>query len=73
MKYKSTFSLIYKQWLSCKESACIAGDVVSSPGLGRFPGGGNGKPLQNSCLGNPTENLGGLQSMGIAKGSDMTL
>ena len=47
--------MIYKQWLSCKESACIAGDAVSSPGLGRFPGGGNGKPLQNSCLGNPTD------------------
>ena len=30
-----------------------AGDMGSSPGLGRFPGGGNGNPLQYSCLGNP--------------------
>ena len=25
------------------------------PRLGRFPGGGNGKPLQYSCLGNPMD------------------
>ena len=29
-----------------------AGDVGSIPGLGRFPGGGNGDPLQYSCLEN---------------------
>ena len=40
------------RWLTCKESACIAGNTGSSPWLGRFPGEGNGKPLQNSCLGN---------------------
>ena len=28
-------------------------DTGSSPGLGRFPGGGNGNPLQYSCLENP--------------------
>ena len=27
----------------------------SIPGLGRFPGGGNGNPLQYSCLGNPLD------------------
>ena len=27
-----------------------AGDVGSIPGLGRSPGEGNGKPLQDSCL-----------------------
>ena len=32
-----------------------AGDMGSIPGLGRFPGGGNGIPLQYSCLENPTE------------------
>ena len=26
------------RWLSGKESACNAGDVVSIPGLGRYPG-----------------------------------
>ena len=29
-----------------------AGDMGSIPGLGRFPGEGNGNPLQYSCLGN---------------------
>ena len=38
-----------------KESACNAGDRGSSPGLGRFPGEGNGKPLQYSCLENPMD------------------
>ena len=36
-----------------KESACNAGDLGSTPGLGRSPGEGNGNPLQYSCLGNP--------------------
>ena len=30
-----------------------AGDLGSIPGLGRSPGGGNGNPLQYSCLENP--------------------
>ena len=29
------------------------GDVDSIPGLGRFPGGGHGNPLQYSCLEHP--------------------
>ena len=36
-----------------KGSACNAGDLGSVPGLGRFPGGGRGNPLQYSCLENP--------------------
>ena len=43
------------QWLSSKESACNAGDVGSSPGLGRFSGRWHGKPLQYSCLENPMD------------------
>jgi len=39
-------------WLSNKESTCNAGDVGSIPGLGRFPGEGNGNPLQYSWLEN---------------------
>ena len=31
------------------------GDANSIPGLGRFPGGGNGNPLQYSCLENPMD------------------
>ena len=38
-------------------------DVGSIPELGRFPGGGNGHPLQYSCLKNSKE-PGGLQSVG---------
>ena len=41
--------------LSGKESACNAGDLGDMgliSGLGRSPGGGNGNPLQYSCLGN---------------------
>ena len=30
-------------------------DVGSIPGLGRSPGGGNGNPLQYSCLENPMD------------------
>ena len=37
-----------------------AGDASSIPGIGRFPGGGPGNPLQNSRLENPmTEEPGG--------------
>ena len=37
-----------------KESACV-GDLGSITGLGRFPGGGHGNPLQYSCLESPHE------------------
>ena len=49
------------------KSAWNAGDTSgamgSIPGLGRFPGKGNGNPLQYSCLENPMEKSGGLQSI----------
>ena len=35
-----------------KESACNVGDLGPIPGLGRFPGEGNGYPLQYSGLEN---------------------
>ena len=38
-----------------KESACKAEDLGSIPGWGRSPGGGNGNPLQYSCLENPMD------------------
>ena len=38
-----------------KESACNAGDLGLIPELGRSPGGGNGNPLQYSCLENPMD------------------
>ena len=42
-----------------KESTCNAGDLGSIPGLGRSPEGGQGYPLQYSCL----ENLHGQRSL----------
>ena len=38
-----------------KESACNVGDQGLIPGLGRFPGEGNGNPLQYSCLEDPMD------------------
>ena len=38
-----------------KVSVYNAGDLGSSPGLGRSPGEGNGNPLQYCCLENPTD------------------
>ena len=38
-----------------KASACNAGDLGSIPGLRRYPGEGNGNPLQYSCLQNPMD------------------
>ena len=32
-------------------------DMGSIPGLGKSLAGGNGKPLQYSCLGNPTDRV----------------
>ena len=39
-------------WLSGKELPASAGDVGPISGLGRSPGGGDGNPLQDSCLEN---------------------
>jgi len=43
---------------SGEEPACSVGDerhVGLIPGSRRFPGEGNGNPLQYSCLGNPID------------------
>jgi len=47
-----------------KGSAFNAGDLSLIAGLGRSPGEGNGNPLQYSCLENPIEKPGRLQSVG---------
>jgi len=48
-----------------KVSAYNVGDPGSIPGSRRYPGEGNGNPLQYSCLENPMdEEPGRLQSMG---------
>ena len=56
-----------------KESACNVGDLGSIPGLARSPGGGNGNPLQYSCLENPhgQRSLAGYSPWGL-KESDTT-
>ena len=51
-----------------KNPTANKGDVGLIPGLGRFPGEGNGNPLQYSCLENPLDRgAWRLQSMGSQK------
>ena len=55
-----------------KESTYNAGDLGSIPGLGRYPGEGNGNPLQYSFLENPMDcSLPGSSLMGSQE-LDMT-
>ena len=52
-------------------NAGVAGDLGLIPGSRRSPGGGNGNPLQYSCLENPMDSEpGGLQPWS-SKESDM--
>ena len=56
--------------LEVKSPCANAGDARDSgsvPGWGRSPGEGNGNPLQCSCLENPTEESGRLQSTGLQR------
>ena len=58
--------------LDDKESVCNAGDPSLIPGSARSPGGGNGNPLQSSCLENPTHRgVWWATVHGVAKRSDM--
>ena len=50
-----------------EESASSTVEPGSIPGWGRSPGGGNGNPLQYSCLGNPTDRSLEGYSPGVAK------
>ena len=56
-----------------KKPPVNAGDTGSIPGSGRYPGEGNGNPLQYSCLGNPMDR-GALQATvhEVTKELDMT-
>ena len=55
------------------------GDAGSIPGLGRYPGEGNGNPLQYSCLENSMDRgtwwatVNGLQRVGMAEGLTLSL
>ena len=52
---KTGFELLCCLGSDGKESARNAGDTDLIPGWGRYPGEGNGNPLQYSCLGNPMD------------------
>ena len=54
-----------------KESTCNEGDPGSIPGSRRFPGEGNGNPLQYSCLENPMDRGAWYSTVhGVAKRHD---
>ena len=56
-----------------KESTCNAGDLGLIPGLGKFPGGGNGNPLQYSCLETPMDRGAWKATVrGVLKSQDTT-
>ena len=51
-----------------KESAYSAEDLGLIPGLGGYPGEGNGNPLQYSCLENPMDGIAWQATVhGVAK------
>ena len=57
-----------------KNPPANAGDAGLIPGSGRFPGEGNGKPLQYSCLENPMDRGAWWAIVhGVTKESDPTL
>ena len=76
-QHTCTCTVLEKQWHLCpdflggsdgKESSCSAGDLGSIPGSGRFPGEGNGNPLQHSCLENSMDRrTQGATVHGVAK------
>ena len=55
-----------------KESACNYGDLGLIPGLGRFPGEGNGCLLQYSCLENPMDRGAWQATLPVVTESDTT-
>ena len=56
-----------------KNLPASARHVGSIPGLGSFPGEGNGNPLQYSCLGSPMDRRAGLATvLGVTKELDTT-
>ena len=59
-KKKDTYKIYldFPGGLDGKASAHNVGDLGSIPGLGRYPGEGNGNPLQYSCLENPMDRGG---------------
>ena len=61
--------------LAVKNPPANAGDTRDAdlmPGLGRSPGGGNGNPLQNPCLEDPTDRGAWQATVHRVAESDMT-
>ena len=56
-----------------KASACNVGDPGSIPGSGRFPGEGNGNPLQCSCLENSMDREAPQSLVGYSPGGGKEL
>jgi len=52
MQRASLVSQLVKNPPAVQETTCNTGDADLIPGSGRFPGEGNGNPLQYSYLGN---------------------
>ena len=50
LKQNFSYTFCFHDGSDGKESACSARDPGLIPGSGRFPGEGNGNPLQYSCL-----------------------
>ena len=71
-----SFRRVLPLWLSGKESAHSAAateDAGSISGLERSPGGGNGKSLPYSCLGNPLDRVAWWATVqGVSKELDTT-
>ena len=72
----SSFGKRASQRLGGKEFTCNSGDIGNAgliPSSGKSPGGGNGSPLQYSCLGNAVDR-GAWRAVvrGVAKESNMT-
>ena len=64
--------MVVKNLPAMQETVRNAGDWGLIPGSGRSSGGGNGNPLQYSCLGNPMDRgAWGATVHGVAE-SDVT-
>ena len=67
------FDIGLPRWHYVKNPLANAGDVGSTPGLGRSPGVGNGNPFQYSCLKNPMDRETWWATVhGVPNESDMT-
>ena len=55
LQHESAIGIGFPGGSEVKVSASNMGDLGPIPGSGRSPGGGNGNPLEYSCLENPMD------------------